>query len=42
VLPAFIGGKNSFKAGDVLAGQSASPSAKHVGDPDDKRKDGAK
>jgi hypothetical protein len=38
----FNGSKESFKAGDVFAGQSASPSAKHAGDPDDKRKDRAR
>jgi hypothetical protein len=41
VSPIFDGGKDSFKAADVLAGQSASPSASHAGDPDDKRKDKA-
>jgi hypothetical protein len=40
--PTFSGGKDSFKAADVLAGQSASPSASYAGDPDDNRKDKAR
>jgi len=36
--PTFSGGKESFKAGDVFAGQSASPSAKHADDPDGEKR----